>query len=299
MDFSAYLKNKRVLGATLIGVGLVGGSYVIANFGQTRTIPQATPTAVAAAPVRNYIPITDSTGDGVEDWRAEFVARQPVVLTPEKDPIPEFVPETVTDVVGVEVMQNFLRAKAGFGARDNNQIVSNALSRIETVATDPLYRTSDINITLTSNESIRAYGNAMAMILMTNNVPNYEDELTIIDRAVKMESEAEIQKLLPLENMYRQMRDQALRTPVPQSFVKEHLDIINVFNALYAGLRDIRQLYNDPVVALMRTKRFDDDTTGLIYGLQNLYLAFEPHARVFTPDDPALLLVTFSPNFNR
>lgn len=112
-----------------------------------------------------------------------------------------------------------------------------------------------------------------------------------------MQSEAELQKLLPLENMYRQMRDQALRTPVPQSLAKEHLDIVNVFNALHAGLRDVRSVYDDPVVALMRVKRYQDDATGLANSMRNLYLALEPNANLFTPDDPAVVLVAFAPNF--
>lgn len=298
MDFSTYLKNKRIQGATLVGFGLVAGAFVVSNFGQTSPAPIAPPAAIAAAPVRNYIPVVDSTGDGIEDWRAEFVAREPVVLAVEPDTTtPEYVPETITEAMSVQFLQNVLQAKAGFGVQSNDEIVEATVSRVAEVATDRLYTTRDITVVPTSPESIRNYANAIGQNLTDNNVDNYEDEITIIDRALKMQSEAELQKLLPLENMYRQMRDQALRTPVPQSLAKEHLDIVNVFNALHAGLRDVRSVYDDPVVALMRVKRYQDDATGLANSMRNLYLALEPNANLFTPDDPAVVLVAFAPNF--
>jgi hypothetical protein len=300
MDFSTYLQNKRILGALLVGGGLVVGTLVITNFGTNNTTPPQNTQVVAAPPARTFIPVTDSTGDGIEDWRDEFVSREPVILpTPEADPIPEFTPDTVTEVMSIEFMQNILEARAGFGSRPSEQIIEETIERFSSVAEDELYTIRDITTIAPSDESIRLYANTMANSLMARNVPDYEDELTIIDRALKMESEAELQKLLPLENMYRQLRDDALNTPVPSNLTKEHLDLINVYNALYAGLRDIRLVFTDPVVAMMRVKRFNDDTLGMVNALENVYTALEPYARVFGPDDPAVILVTFAPSFNR
>ncbi len=299
MNISYYLQNKKILGASLVGFGLVAGSYVATNFGVPRN-SGVVPTAAIAAPVRNYIEVKDSTGDGIEDWRAEFVAREPVVLpTPEADPLPEFVPETVTEVMSVQFLQNILQAKAGFSFQNTDQVIESTVDRVAEVAKDNLYTNRDITTVPASPSNIRLYANTLAQTLTIHNVPNYEDELTIIDRALKMNNEAELQKLLPLENMYRKIRDDLLRLPVPQNLAKQHLDLINVFNALYAGNRDIRSVFNDPIIALMRTKRFSDDTAGLANGLQNMYLALEPYAELFTIDDPAVLLVVFAPNFNR
>jgi len=299
MDISEYLQNKKILGASLIGFGLVAGSYIATNFGTPRNSALA-PTTAIAAPVRNFIEVKDSTGDGIEDWRAEFVSREPVILpTPEADPLPEFIPETVTEVMSVQFLQNILQAKAGFSFQNTDQVIQSTVSRVADTAKDRMYTSRDIIIVPNDQTNIRLYANTLAQTLTIHNVPNYEDELTIIDRALKMNDEAELQKLLPLENMYRNIRDDLLKLPVPQNLTKQHLDLINVFNALYAGNRDIRSVFNDPIIALMRTKRFSDDTAGLANSLQNMYLALEPYANLFTVDDPAVLLVRFSPNFNR
>lgn len=300
MDFSAYLQNKRIIGATLVGGGLVVGALVLANFGQTGVAPSSSQRVVEAAPVRTFIPVTASAGDGIEDWRAEFVSREPVILpTPEADPIAEFVPETITEVMSIDFMQNILQARAGFGARPDEQIVEDTILRYSQIAQDELYTSRDIQTIALSNETIRLYANTMANSLIARNVPNYEDEITIIDRAMKMESEAELQKLLPLENMYRQLRDDALATPVPTTMVKAHLDLINVYHALYVGLRDMRLIFSDPVVAMMRVKRFNDDTVGLINALANMYRALEPYSSLFTIDDSAVEFVKFAPTVNR
>jgi hypothetical protein len=299
MNFEEIIKNKSVMGASLIGIGLVLGTYIITNFGGNRSLTITAPNTAVAAPIRNYIEVKDTTGDGIEDWRSAFLSQEPIILPKETEALPEFVPETITEAMSVQFLQNILQSKAGFGLQSTNQVVENTVGRVAEVVVDNLYTTRDIRPVPVSAENIRFYANSLAQTLMEHNVPNYEDEITIIDRALKTNDEAEIQKLLPLENMYRKIRDDLLRTPVPQNLTKQHLDLINVFNALYAGNRDIRGVFNDPVIALMRTKRFSDDTAGLSNGLQNMYLALEPYANLFTSSDPAILLVRFAPNFNQ
>jgi hypothetical protein len=54
----------------------------------------------------------------------------------------------------------------------------------------------------------------------------------------------------------------------------------------------------DPAFALIRIKRYQDDATGLQIALQNMYDTIEPYASLLGPDDPALLFVLFSSEFN-
>lgn len=299
MDISTYLQNKRVLGSLLVGFGLVAGSYVLTNFGANRATI-VTPAAVVAAPVRNYIEVKDSTGDGVEDWREDFISREPVVLpTPETSQKEEFVPSTITEATSVQFLQNIMQSKAGYGVRSTDEIIETTVERVADTVVDDMYTTRDVITVANTADNVRTYANAVAASITTHDVPDYEDELTIIDRALRTNNPADIQKLLPLENMYRNIRDDLLALPVPRLFAQQHLDLINIFNALYVGNRDIRLVFDDPIVALMRTKRFNTDTVNLAYALQNLYLALEPYATLFTADDPAVLLVRFAPNFNR
>jgi len=56
-------------------------------------------------------------------------------------------------------------------------------------------------------------------------------------------------------------------------------------------------VFSDPVVALMRVKRYQDDAIGLSLALQNIYNVVLPYASVFEPNDPAVLFVVFDPNY--
>jgi len=60
----------------------------------------------------------------------------------------------------------------------------------------------------------------------------------------------------------------------------------------------MEQALDDPVVSLLRLKRYEDDAAGLGYALTNMYEVLVPYAELVQPDDPAILFVTFSPDFN-
>lgn len=293
-----HFKNRRVVGSLLVGFGLVAGSLVVSNLRTPNPEVSVAPLPSAnKAPERQFIAVKDSDNDGIEDWRAEFVSRTPILVAQATTTeTPYVAPSTITDAMGIRFFENILQAKAGLGMSEE-EVVQKTAEQVVGVVKDALYTTRDITTVPTTEESIRLYGNTMGAIILNNNVPGYDSEVAILDRALKMESEEEVQKLLPLENVYRTMRDEALKTPVPNEFAKEHTDVINTYNALYASIRDMRLVFDDPVISLMRIKRYEDDATGLGNALRNLYLALEPHASLFTPDDPAVVLVAFAPNF--
>jgi len=113
---------------------------------------------------------------------------------------------------------------------------------------------------------------------------------------MQYENEDEIKRLVPHASMYKALRDEALATPVPQSLIKQHLDLINTYHALYKNISDMQMAFDDPMVSLMRIKRYQDDATGLGFALTNLFNALVPHASLFTQSDPAVVLVAFAPN---
>lgn len=90
------------------------------------------------------------------------------------------------------------------------------------------------------------------------------------------------------------MRDESLLVPVPKLFLKQHLDLINTYEAIYKDIYAMTLSLEDPAVALLRIKRYEDDALGFSLALQNMYDALEPHAGLFTANDPALLFANFN-----
>jgi len=292
--------NPRVFGSFLIGIALVSGAYVISNFGKP-SAPRSSAT-VAISPTlleRSFIPVVDADGNGIEDWREEFVLREGIILPVVLDEITYEPPTTLTGKVSEQFFESILRSKINGIGPTNSDIVTRTADTITRVSvTDGLYNTSNIIVVPTTNSAIRTYANTMGLSITSNDIKiGYENELTIMQRALENEDDSELKKLIPHTSMYKALRDEALKTPTPQSLVKQHLDVINAYHALYKNLSDMQLAFEDPMVSLMRVKRYQDDALGLKNSLVNLYNALVPHAGLFTREDPAVVFAAFSPNF--
>lgn len=291
------LQQPKVLGACLIGFALVAGSYTVSNFGQSSAQPSVAQVAVASeAPPRVYIEPTDSDGDGIEDWQDDFVNKVPIVQSaPSAEPQP-FTPETLTDQVSIQFLESIIRARESGGIGLNEQqVIAQTVERVHNTVNDTIYDVQDITIIPNSPSAITTYGNTMGGILINNNVADSAGELDILNRAMRAEDPAILAELAPLTEMYKNMRDQSLATPVPEPFVKEHLDLINVYHALYMNLTGLQLALTDPTMALLRIKRYQDDATGLAVALRNMYNVLIPHARLFTTEDPVIAFLPFGP----
>ncbi len=292
--------NQKILGAFVVGFALVAGAYTLSNFNAPKIDTTNEPVyglGAAAITDRNYIAVTDNDSNGIEDWREEFVNDTPIVIDSEVEgPVQYTPPTSITDTIGIQLFQNFLQAKGrGNIGPTTDQVVTDTAELLRATAVqDYIYKLNQIQVIAANDEAIRTYANTLGQILINNNVQS-EGELVIIERAMQTENPAELDKLDPLINMYKNLRDQTLATPVPVGFEKQHLDLINVYNAVYATLDGMKLAFADPVVALLRVQRYQDDTKGLRIALQNIYSSLVPHVRLFTESDPAAVFLVFSP----
>lgn len=292
-------QNPKVLGAFLVGTGMVLGAYVFANFGK----PNSTTTplnnvAAASAPERLFVPVSDSDDDGVEDWRDQFVTAPATNLT-KNDKTSYIPPTTLTGQLGISLMEGLITAKGGAPiSKTEEQVVSGAVDRLAKVATsDYVYGlrnaivTSDI-----SSSSIRDYGNTLANILLTESVPSLDNELVLLqDFLADPTAEDKKKDLITLAGVYKNYRDKTIATPVPKIFLKEHLDLVNVYNAMYLNIDAMTKAGSDPMMPFVRLKRYEDDVKGLALAMVNIYNDLVPYAAVFDINDPAILFANFYP----
>jgi hypothetical protein len=147
-----------------------------------------------------------------------------------------------------------------------------------------------------SDTDIKNYGNVMGGSILQNVKGEVGNELEILTDILTNQQSNRSEELAVIAGFYKTMRDQALATPVPQKFLKEHLDLINVYEALYQDISAMQYSLSDPAIALLRVRRYQDDTLGLQLALQNMYSALEPHAALFVASDPAIIFSNFNPN---
>jgi hypothetical protein len=287
--------NPKIVGATVIGFALVGGAYTLSNFGvhTVNTLPAAV--SVATEP-RAALTVTDGNNNGIEDWRDDFVTTEPIILNAASTTY--VLPDTLTGKVSINFLEDIIRAKnyGPFGSTQE-EVIQNTINNLAKETEIKLYDTPDIDImTRWDDEDILNYANTVAATIYNNSIPDMDGELEILHDVVTNGRKERLPELETLAGVYANYRDDTIKIPVPAFLAKEHLDLINTYNALHEDIRAMSLTYSDPAVALLRLKRYQDDAEGLAKALQNMYFALEPYAALVTADDPATLFVLFSPN---
>ncbi len=289
--------TPKVIGAFVIGFAFVAGAYVLSNFGEP---PSSAPTLKAEiqtqkASLRTAIPVTDEDGNKIEDWRDEFVISEPIVIDSEETG-PYEPPTTLTGQTGVAFFEDIVRSHSYGPAVSDEQIVSQTIGALKQKTSQGIYDTPDVKLLHASDgETIRTYANAVALAIMENSATDLDTELLILRDVANRRDESRIDELRDLAELYRLTRDAVIEVPAPKTLLKEHLDLINALHAVHHDVLGMTLTFEDPAYAIMRVKRYQDDVLGMVMALENLYLAFEPHASLFTVEDPAVFFVDFNP----
>lgn len=290
--------TPKVIGAFVIGFALVAGAYVVSNFGKPTNnyASKNLSTTQQAAPARSVITVSDEDGNGIEDWRDEFVTTDPIVLsvTPQSDE--DYVPpSTVTGQVGINFVQDMIRSRS-YGGNDE-VVLQDTINNLEQQTAVKIYDTPDIKIIPEWDESsVHTYANALALAIIENSETDLEYELFILQDIINRQDKNRLEELRTLAELYRLTRDAVIDIPVPALLVKEHLDLINTLHAMHNDILGMTLTFDDPAYSLMRLKRYEDDAFGMVKALENMYLAFEPYAGLFVASDPAVFFTQFSPS---
>lgn len=289
--------SRKILGAFVVGVALVAGAYTFSNFQKPDAVTQQSAvTVVDEAAPRMAIGVVDSDNNGIEDWRDTFLTSEAITI--DDAPTIEYVPpNTLTGRLGINFFENIIRAKAYEGiGRTNDEVIEDTVAMLEQETSATLYDTPDILILEQwTDADIKNYGNAMGGSLVNNNIENLDDEITILDDILSRKQTGRVGELETIASYYQVVRDEALATPVPAIFVKQHLDLINTYHALYNDIDAMTLATTDPAVSLLRIRRYQDDVLGFQYALENMYLTLSEHSNLFSTTDSALVFNSFSP----
>ena len=290
--------NPKIIGAVVVGFALVGAAFTLSSINSDRTIPQPAAVKSSEPAPRVAIAVEDSDQNGIEDWRDEFITTEPIILDQATTTTYE-PPETLTGQLGINFMENIIRAR-GYGAfgQTDEEVINDTVDVLRQSTAHSLYDTPDIIILEDwTEQDIANYANAVAAAISRNDLPDLEGELFILQDVLTSGDTGRVTELNSLAQAYKQNRDDTLAVPVPAFLVKEHLDLINTFHAIYKDIEAMASAIEDPAFTLLRLKRYEDDASGLGYAMQNMFFALEDYAYLFEVTDPAVLFVVFSPDF--
>lgn len=289
--------NSKVVVSFVVGLSLVISAYIY-NRPKQEPITQVGSLSVITPEVslREPISVTDKNNDGIEDWQEVFLSSDSfvgsVITTTDYE-----IPKTLTDQFSIEFFEDMVRSK-GYGpfGQGSEELVLSKVAGLNQYAADLVYNTRDINIIpgVASADEIRLYANAHANVLIYNQTQNNRTPVEVLEDVVNGDIEALIE-FTDLSNVYLKARDEALKIPVPESLAKEHLDLINVYNALYNDILGMSKVIEDPLISLLRIKRYPEDSQALVLALENMFFALEPYMDNFTRTDNGFYFKLFDP----
>jgi hypothetical protein len=277
--------SREMLVASGLAVIIISGAFYV-NAGNERIDGEVV--AVAEAPARTYIQAPDSDKDGVSDWAEELIADREVIADSVDPEEPYVLKNTLTERFSIDFFKDYLYSKGLDTVElDREQIIERAMVVLKDEARDRIYTFDDITLTPEDTvEAQRIYGNKIAEITISYTNPASDTELNIINRALETKNPELLKELDPIIASYRAYFEQTLATPVPESFARQHVDLINVYNAILNDLTAMQAVYHDPMLGLLRLKRYPEDVEGLIYVYFSFDRAFRQAGITFKDDEP-------------
>jgi hypothetical protein len=124
-----------------------------------------------------------------------------------------------------------------------------------------------------------------------------ENEVEIFEDLVTNQNSDRVAELDAIAGVYANYVADTLLIPVPDFMAKQHLDLINSYQAVSEDIGGMTLGLSDPIPSLVYAQRYLGNTQALRMSLTNIYHSLVPFAEDFSIDDPAVLFVVFSPDY--
>jgi hypothetical protein len=172
-------------------------------------------------------------------------------------------PETTTDIVSKTLMTNYLALKqSGKLDQESAQKLIDQTVDYLNKTDNQVIRTTQLNIIVDNGKkSVTDYGENLGNILKKNRPKEIIDEREIISAAVNSRDISKINELDAVIAVYEKIADELIKMPVPQTFVKAHLDLVNGAKGMALALTEIKAVFSDPVKGLQAMQLYTDGVT--------------------------------------
>ena len=286
--------NIRIGGSLILGALIILGAFYV----EKNSVQSAdTGPLVTEAPERNYIQTTDSDGDGVKDWEEGLEANvyksiETPSSTDDSASATYTPPTTFTGKFSEAFFQDFMEGKISQGdLQDKEGLVKNAVKAIEDNTQSKVYTREDIIVIPDSNEALREYGNAIARIIQTRSIQN-ENEMLIVKRAMETKDTKVLEELKPIREVYEHFIHDTLLVPTPESFATHQKNLLTSYEAIKTDIVGMEKVFNDPLYAMARVKRYQDDASALFIALSDISSTLRDAGVIYTKDEPAYFFKT-------
>lgn len=267
-----FREHRGITAALILSSAVIVAAIVVVTETPIRVEPvSASPTNDIAESVAE----TDSDGDGLFDWEEELWGTDPRKVDTDGDGVldgdqvraraqaqlddgdlglPASAPETYTESFAREFFGSYLELRSA-GIDPTTQSAIGELFR-----TLPVYLTPKVGqgvtraeLTITENtpEAFRTYFANLEEIILTPTPEGLEEgELVIFERALRLEDEGELEKLLRISESYSATEKMLVVLPVPDALVSEHRKLIRGVQTIGLQIAQFAEAYKDPIATI-------------------------------------------------
>lgn len=161
-------------------------------------------------------------------------------------------PETLTDTVSKSLISNYLAMKQS-GTLDSasaQKLLDQTVNLFDELGDETILETKLNVIADNGSKSITDYGENLGNILRNDKPTTLMDERKLITDAISSRNQSKLDELDGIIAVYENISEDLIKMPVPRTFVRAHLDMINGVRAMAIALKQIKNVFNDPVKSL-------------------------------------------------
>ena len=162
--------------------------------------------------------------------------------------------ETTTDVISRTLIANYLALKQS-GKLDNasaQKLINQTVNYIDQTSAKTVVTTqSDLNVVADNGKkSITDYGENLGNTVKNKKISDVGNELNILVQMINSGDQSRIKELDNIIANYEKIIAALVKMPVPKTFIKVHLDIVNGINGLMLALKEAKNISDDPLKGL-------------------------------------------------
>lgn len=253
---------------------------------------------VSASPTRASLETKDSDGDGIPDWEesltkgisAKIIASSTAAHTAGEPYVP---PTTLTGKFSEAFLKDYLEGKMrGEDFSDPSRFVESAIAAIDTSTQSKRHTRAELSLIPATGESLRTYGNELVSI-MDRNAHRSDSEMIIVEKALEAEDATLLEQLEPLEKAYRNTLTETLRMSVPDTLAKEHVDLLNAYEAILLDIIAMQEVFTDPLYGIARMRAYERDVDSLTNALRSIGSILDAGGIRYAGDEPGKFFYIF------
>jgi len=278
----------RIGVALVVGVVIIGGAFYLR--GQTEVLPTGI-LSVSGSPTRGSIAETDKNNNGINDWEESLqtltinsASKTGTAIAAGGD----YEPKTLTDRFAQKFFEEYTTSDAS-GSSDpaaQQAFLNSSIAQLSGEALDTPYTQKDIRIGDSSPQALRDYGNNISDIVNRYSGASTENELTVFARVIDNDNAKDYQTLTNISTAYSKVLADTLVLAVPPELASSHLLLVNAYLAVQADVAAMANAKTDPLYALVRVKRYEEDAKALYAVFNTIYSYLYSSGVRYASDEP-------------